>query len=135
MTVTLELTEEEEASLKAEGEHARERPRRHRRNNSGRSVRIYEMTINLEVSEQTEARLTAAARRRGIDVSTLIEAMAVDYLPAVDSDADDGKTLYERFKEVIGTVDGLPTDLSQNQAKYMNGFWNLNDHRPDRRAH
>ena len=32
-----------------------------------------------------------------------------------------GVSLYERFKDVIGTVDGLPSDLSTN-PKYMEGF-------------
>ena len=37
------------------------------------------MTVNL--SPQTEARLTAAAQQRGIDIAALIEKLATDYLP------------------------------------------------------
>jgi hypothetical protein len=50
------------------------------------------------------------------------------YLPLPD--ADTGRSLYDRFKDVIGTVEGLPTDLSENPGKYMKGFGETRDREP-----
>lgn len=79
------------------------------------------MSLYLNVSPQVEARLTAAAHQQGIDIAALIEKLAAD-LPAVETQADESRSLYDRFRDVIGIAEGLPSDMSRNPEKYMTGF-------------
>jgi hypothetical protein len=85
------------------------------------------MTLHLEISPQTQARLAAAALVRGIDISTLIELLAVDYLPPVEVQASTeqgdfgGRSLADLMAE-IGFAEGGPSDMSENPGKYMKGF-------------
>jgi hypothetical protein len=41
---------------------------------------------------------------------------------APESISQSGQSVYERFKDVIGTVEGLPADMSERPEKYMQGF-------------
>lgn len=85
------------------------------------------MTLHLEISPQTEARLSAAAHQRGIDISALIERLAVDYLPPVEAQVSTeqgdfgGRSLADLMEE-IGFAEGGPSDMSENPRKYMKGF-------------
>jgi hypothetical protein len=36
-------------------------------------------------------------------------------------DGDDGPTLFERFKELIGTAEGLPEDMAENHDHNIHG--------------
>jgi hypothetical protein len=36
-------------------------------------------------------------------------------------DADGGPTLYDRFKDLIGTAEGLPEDMAENHDHYIHG--------------
>jgi len=77
------------------------------------------MNLHLDVSPQTEARLTAAARQRGIDVASLIEKLAVDYLPPANIPQGSAD---EESAAVIAMLEGFltesPTDPEeQRQAE------------------
>jgi hypothetical protein len=37
------------------------------------------------------------------------------------SEAAEGRTLYERLKDVIGTAQGLPEDMAENHDHYIHG--------------
>ena len=43
----------------------------------------------------------------------------VDVRPAAQT--DEGPTLYERMKDVIGIAQGLPEDMSENHDHYIHG--------------
>lgn len=82
------------------------------------------MSVVIDFSPQVEAQLTAVALHRGVDVTDVIERLVIDYLPTIDLQPEtaSGPSLYDRFKDVIGTVEGLPEDMSQDPGKYMGGF-------------
>ena len=50
----------------------------------------------------------------------LAEGEQVEVRPLTASD-DAGPTLYERLKDVIGTAEGLPTDMAANHDHYIRG--------------
>ena len=50
----------------------------------------------------------------GTDVEIEIRAVA-------EPETDDGPTLYERLKDVIGTAQGLPADMAENHNHYIHG--------------
>jgi hypothetical protein len=80
------------------------------------------MSLHLNVSPQAEALFTTAAQRRGIEPARLFEEMVADYLSQPEASEETNGSLYERSEDVIGIVEGLPTDMSQNPGKYMKGF-------------
>lgn len=78
------------------------------------------MTLNL--SPQTEAKLTLAAYERGIDIATLIE-LAVDHLPPIETaDAQEAPTLLERFGHLFDAVQAGPGNRAEHPENYMEGF-------------
>jgi len=79
------------------------------------------MSLHLDVSPQAEARFNSVAQERGIEPEQLFEEM-VDQLPVKAAVDATPLSIYERFKDLFGTVEGLPTDLSENPGKYMGDF-------------
>jgi predicted DNA-binding protein len=68
------------------------------------------MTLSVRLDEKTKRQLSRYARERGVSQSEIVRE-AIDALlnrPAK------GMTLYDRMKDVIGTVHSGRGDLSQN---------------------
>ena len=42
-------------------------------------------------------------------------------LPPNGGSGQEGPTFYERYKEFVGTLDGLPSDLAENHDHYLYG--------------
>ena len=70
------------------------------------------MTISVRLDEKTKRRLSRYARKRRLSQSEVVR-QAIDALLNRDG-APKGTTLYERMKDVIGSVHGGRSDLSQN---------------------
>jgi hypothetical protein len=79
------------------------------------------MSLHLDVSPQAEARFNSVAEERGIEPGQLFEEMLDSYLPPIPVDGD-GPSIYEKFADLFGTIEGLPPDMSQNKRKYLKGF-------------
>jgi diketogulonate reductase-like aldo/keto reductase len=84
------------------------------------------MSLHLDIDNpKTEAKLTAAAHRRGIAIEALIE-LAVDRLPPIEEPQlqelgdFDGRSVADMILQ-IGTVKGGITDLATNPM-HMEGF-------------
>jgi predicted DNA-binding protein len=70
------------------------------------------MTLSLRLEEKTKRRLSRYARARGLSQSEVVR-QAIDAL-LNRQDTTKGTTLYERMKDVIGSVHSGRGDLSQN---------------------
>jgi predicted DNA-binding protein len=70
------------------------------------------MTFSLRLEEKTKRRLSRYARARGLSQSEVVR-QAIDAL-LNRQDTTKGTTLYERMKDVIGSVHSGRGDLSQN---------------------
>lgn len=105
------------------------------------------MSLNLQLSPQAEAWFTTAAQERGVEPSELLEEIiTAQFAPGRDplfgkfpqleglteedfkatevrgNDlATDNRTIADIVREV-GGIKGLPSDMSQNKAKYLTGF-------------
>jgi hypothetical protein len=51
----------------------------------------------------------------------LPDGMAVEVEVRPVAGADEGPTLYERFKDIIGIAQGLPADMAENHDHYIHG--------------
>ena len=51
---------------------------------------------------------------------TAVEVRPVEAHATADS-PEQGPTLYERLKDVIGTAEGLPEDMAENHDHYVRG--------------
>lgn len=76
-------------------------------------------TISLKIPERLDAKLTAAATRRGTSKSELVREALQSYLTAADG-AESASCL-DLTADLVGCVDGGPRDLSYNK-KHMKGF-------------
>jgi hypothetical protein len=91
------------------------------------------MTLMLELNPEEEARLEAVSRLLGVDPTAYAKMLVTEHLPAIvgeqldagNHDRFSGKTIAEII-ESIGTVDGLPADLSTN-PQYLRGFGETKD--------
>jgi Arc/MetJ-type ribon-helix-helix transcriptional regulator len=70
------------------------------------------MTISVRLDDKTKRRLSRYARARGVSQSEIVR-QAIDAL-LNRKGAATGSTLYERMKDVIGSVRSGRRDLSQN---------------------
>ena len=88
------------------------------------------MPLAIELEPDTEAKLADGARARGVPPAEFAKQLLVDQLGAMSATADNGDELGGRsvadIIREVGTVDGLPPDLSTN-SKYMEGFGGTRD--------
>ena len=70
------------------------------------------MTLSVRLDEKTKRQLSRYARVRGVSQSEVVR-QAIDALLNREGTAK-GTTLYERMKDVIGSVHSGRSDLSQN---------------------
>lgn len=79
--------------------------------------------LTIKVSRQLEERLDKMARQRGVSRSVVVREALESYAvaPAVSA--------LDLAGDLVGSVDGLPADLSTN-PKYLEGF---GESRPPRR--
>ncbi len=75
--------------------------------------------ISLKLPKTLNAKLTAAAKRRGASKSTVIREALDDYLTR--DGAPNAHSFAELAREFIGSVDGGASDLSFNK-RHMKGF-------------
>ena len=76
------------------------------------------MSLYLDISPGTVAKLSEAARQRGIDVSTLVEKLANDFLPAPNIQGHQAQSAADVIRE-IGLVGFEPIDLSERVDEYL----------------
>ena len=83
------------------------------------------MTLNIELTPQEEARLTFAARQKGIDPAMYARTLLNDHLPFMTSEMNDGigdfggLTIAEAFKDLLATVNTGPVDLAAKAKDYL----------------
>lgn len=78
------------------------------------------MTVRGQVKNGVIVLDTPAALPEGAEVEVnLIDHATGDRAP--NPPTDDGKTLYDRLKPVIGQAHGLPPDLAENHDHYLHG--------------
>lgn len=71
------------------------------------------MTLSVRLDDKTKRRLSQYARKQGLSQSEVVR-MAIDALLNRRNATATGTTLYERMKDVIGSVHSGRGDLSQN---------------------
>ena len=76
-------------------------------------------TISLKLPKALDAKLTVTAKRRGASKSAIVREAIEDYF--AKNGTASSLSVAELAKELIGCVDGGPTDLSYNK-KYMKGY-------------
>jgi len=69
------------------------------------------MTLSVRINDKTKRRLSQYARKQGLSQSEVVR-MAIDALLHRAAPTT-GTTLYERIKDVVGTVHSGRGDLSQ----------------------
>lgn len=79
--------------------------------------------ITIKVPKPLEQRLDELARRRGVPRSVIVREALEVYVAGPQASPLD------LIADLVGSVDGLPSDLSTN-PKYMEGF---GEYRPPRR--
>jgi predicted DNA-binding protein len=75
------------------------------------------MTLSVRLDEKTKRRLSRAARERHVSQSEIVRQ-------AIDAYLNNGTpieelSLYEKIKDVIGSVHGLPADGSTRVSEYF----------------
>ena len=70
------------------------------------------MTISVRLDEKTNRRLSRMARARRVSRSEIVRRALNAYMK--DDASPDGLTLYDRMKDIIGSVRGGPPDLSES---------------------
>ena len=75
------------------------------------------MTISVRLDEKRKRRLSRAARERRVSQSEIVRQ-------ALDAYLDNGapteeSSLYDRIKDIIGSVHGLPPDGSTRVSEYF----------------
>jgi Arc/MetJ-type ribon-helix-helix transcriptional regulator len=73
------------------------------------------MTLSVRLDEKTKRRLSRYARERRVSQSEVVRRALSAYLEEVP--AGDGMSLYDRMKDIIGSVRGGPPDLSENTGE------------------
>jgi hypothetical protein len=58
---------------------------------------------------------------RGVDIPEGAEVEVTPVAPPNGGSQQEGPTFYERYKEFIGALDGLPSDLAENHDHYLYG--------------
>jgi len=73
------------------------------------------MTISVRLDEKTKRRLSRYAREQRVSQSEVVRRAINAYMNS--DDTMDGVSLYDRMKDIIGSVRGGPTDLSENTGE------------------
>lgn len=83
-------------------------------------VKIYQGTIEEVLSHREE-----------IPAGTIVELKVFDQQSQQVEEVGDfgGKSLYEVYGHLFGTVEGGPTDVARNPKKYREGFGKTRDRR------
>ncbi len=59
---------------------------------------------------------------RDVDIPEGAEVEVTPVAPTPNGEGQpEGSTIYERYKEFIGSLDGLPSDLAENHDHYLYG--------------
>ena len=69
------------------------------------------MTLSVRLDPEAKAALKEIARRRGTSQSHLVRTAIADLIER------EGSSLYSRVEDLIGCVDGKPSDLSADTGK------------------
>jgi Arc/MetJ-type ribon-helix-helix transcriptional regulator len=72
-------------------------------------------TLTVRLPEAVVARIEAESRRRGLSKSDVVR----ERLTAADANSGQGTTVLDEIADLVGSVDGLPGDLSAKTKKYL----------------
>ena len=74
------------------------------------------MTLSVRLDEKTKRRLSRYARDRRVSQSEVVRQALDAFLK--NGAADEGMSLYDRMKGIVGSVRGGPPDLAERHSEY-----------------
>jgi len=75
------------------------------------------MTLSVRLDDKTKRRLSRAARERRVSQSEIVRQAIDEYLN--NGTPTEELSVYDKIKDIIGSVHGLPPDASTRVSEYF----------------